>query len=389
MIPIIEFVLGIAVLVYSAEKLIAHLVGVASRWAISLFLVAVVFTGIEFDDLAFGIVLNVDDLKQAALGTVIGTTVAMTGVVLALAAIIAPCAVDVPKSYLALFVAAPIVMYALAAFGALTLVTGVVLVLLFVAFVGWIAYREKAARRPVWRNAELYEQLETVGAGVGAGGVGGSGAGGGTATLVRPGGDDGEGSDTGTGTGTDPGGGSGGFKAFELPPDLRVDQGFLRARQQSPWLALGYAVIALVGLIVGAIVAGQGTDGILDTFDIDGTVFGVTIATLALSLEDIFLTVEPQRRGAPEIGVANVLGSVVFSVTGKLGIVLLVGGAITVDSSVLAWHLPVLIGMTVLSAGFLATGRLRRWHGFVLLGLYVAYFVVSLLAFGGVPVDAD
>jgi cation:H+ antiporter len=373
MISIVEFVLGIALLVYSAEKLIGHLVGVASRWAISLFLVAVVFTGIEFDDLAYGIVLNIDDLKQAALGTVIGTTVAMTGIVLALAAIIAPCPVDVPKSYLVLFVAAPIIMYALAATGALTLVTGIVLVLLFVAFVGWIAYREKASRRPVWRNADLYEQLEKVGVGVGSEG--------GTATLVGGGGDD--------DIPTAPGGGGGGLSGFDLPPDLRVDQGFLRARQHSPWVAVGWAVVALIGLVIGAIVAGQGTDGILDTFDIDGTVFGVTIGTLALSLEDIFLTVEPSRRGAPEIGIANVLGSVVFSVTGKLGIVLLVGGAITVDSDVLIWHLPVLIVLTALSAVFLATGRLCRWHGVVLLALYVAYFVLSLVAFNGVPLDSS
>jgi cation:H+ antiporter len=389
MIAIVEFVLGIALLVYCAEKLIAHLVGVASRWAISLFLIAVVFTGIEFDDLAYGIVLNVDDLKQAALGTVIGTTVAMTGIVLALAAIIAPCEFDVPKSYLALFVAAPVLMYVFAATGALTLVTGVVLCVLFVGFVGWIAYREKAARRPVWRNAEYYEQLEEVGAGVGGGAA--------TATLTRGGG--GADGSTATGSGGDGGGGGGdgggggggsdaGRGGFDLPPDLRIDQGFLRARQSSPWTAVAYAVIALLGLIIGAIVAGQGTDGILDTFDIDGTVFGVTIGTLALSLEDIFLTVEPSRRGAPEIGIANVLGSVVFSVTGKLGIVLLVGGAITVDADVMRWHLPVLIGMTALSAVFLATGRLRRWHGFVLLGLYVVYFVVSLVAFNGVPLDS-
>ena len=381
MIPIIEFVLGIAVLVYSAEKLIGYLVGVASRWAVSLFLIAVVFTGIEFDDLAFGVVLNLEDLSEVALGTVIGTTVAMTGVVLALAAIIAPCAVDVPKNYLVLFVAAPVLMYALALFGALTLTTGIVLVVLFVAFVGWIAYREYAARRPVWRNAELYEQLEKVGAG------------GGTATLTREGGGSGD-APTGRGThggtnGATNGGtkGGGGFSGFDLPPDLRIDQGFLKARQQSPGLALGLALFALVGLIVGAVIAGEGTEGLVDTFDIDGTVFGVTIATLALSLEDIFLTVEPARRGAPEIGVANIIGSVVFSVTGKLGVILLVGGAITVDADVLSWHLPVLIFMTVLSAIFLATGRLRRWHGFVLLAFYIAYFVISLVAFGGVPFD--
>ena len=380
MIPVIEFVLGIAVLVYSAEKLIGYLVGVASRWAISLFLIAVVFTGIEFDDLAFGVVLNLEDLSSVALGTVIGTTVAMTGIVLALAAIIAPCAVDVPKDYLVLFVAAPVLMFALALLGSLTVVTGVGLVILFAAFIGWIAYREYSARRPVWRNLEVYEQLEKAGAA-----PGGAGTAAGTATLIRgDGGGDGDApADDARGVRT-PGDG---FRGFDLPPDLRIDQGFLKARQQSPGATVLLALIALVGLIVGALIAGQGTEGIVDTFDINGTVFGVTIATLALSLEDIFLTVEPARRGAPEIGVANVIGSVVFSVTGKLGIILLVGGAITVDDTALTWHLPVLIGMTALSAVFLATGRLRRWHGFVLLGLYVAYFVVSLLAFGGVPID--
>ena len=387
MIPILQFVLGIAVLVYSAEKLIGYLVGVSSRWAISLFLIAVVFTGIEFDDLAFGIVLNLEDLSEVALGTVVGTTTAMTGLVLALAAIIAPTPVDVPKDYLVLFVLAPVIMYALALTGALTVVTGVVLLLLFVAFVGWVAYREYTARRPVWRNAEVYEQLEKAGVT----------SGGGTATLTREGGGGdgpsagtgggGGGTGGGTGPGTGGGTGPGGHGGFELPADLRIDQGFLKARQTSPVGTIVLAVLALVGLVVGAVVAGAGTEGILEEFAIEGTVFGVTIATLALSLEDIFLTVEPARRGAPEIGIANVIGSVVFSVTGKLGIILLIGGAITVDADTLAWHMPVLLVMTVIAAVFLATGRLRRWHGFVLLGLYVAYFVISLVVFGEVPVD--
>lgn len=372
MIPIVEFVLGIALLVYSAEKLIGHLVGVASRWLVSLFLIAVVFTGIEFDDLAYGVVLNLDELKHVALGTVIGTTIAITGIVLALAALIAPCRVDVPKDYLALFVAAPVVMLSLALSGGLTQVTGIVLVVLFVAFVGWIGYREYTSRRPVFRNAELYEHIEEVSAAsVGGPSMTASGDSGRHVPASSP---------------TTESRRSGGF---ELPRDLHIDQGFLKARQRPLGISFALAVLALAGLIVGAMVAGQGTDGVLETFDIDGTVFGVTIATLALTLEDIFLTVEPARRGAPEIGVANVIGSVVFSLTGKLGIVLLVGGTITVNENVLSWHLPVLLGMTVLSAIFLATGRLRRSHGVVLFILYVTYFVISLMAFGEVPLDND
>ncbi|GAA2361200.1 sodium/hydrogen exchanger [Saccharopolyspora halophila] len=371
MLASVQFVLGVALLVYSAEKLIGHLVGVSSRWVVSLFLVAVVFTGIEFDDLAYGIVLNVDSLQHAALGTVIGTTIALMGIVLALAALISPCAVDVPKDYLVLFVASPAIVLAVAATGGLTQVTGIALVGLFVGFVGWIGYREHAARRPVFRNAELYEQLEKVGA-IGGGASASTG-----------------GSSGGGGAQEPPAGGPGRCGAFELPGDLRIDQGFLRARQHPLWLSFTFAALALVGLIAGAAVAGQGTAGVLETFDIEDTVFGVTIATLALSLEDVFLTVEPARRGAPEIGVANVIGSVVFSLTGKLGIILLVGGTIAVDDSVLSWHLPVLLVLTAISATFLATGRLRRWHGGLLLGAYAGYFAISLLVFGAVPLDDD
>ncbi|WP_433788327.1 hypothetical protein ACQPX6_22505 [Actinomycetospora sp. CA-101289] len=94
-----------------------------------------------------------------------------------------------------------------------------------------------------------------------------------------------------------------------------MDRGFLEARRRSPGGAVALAVLALLGLVTGVLIAGRGTEGILDEFAVDGTVFGVTIATLALSLEDLLLTAEPQRRGAPEIAVANVIGSVVFSVT--------------------------------------------------------------------------
>ncbi|MEJ2860429.1 sodium:calcium antiporter [Actinomycetospora flava] len=354
MIPLVEFVLGVAVLVYSAEKLIGHLVGVASRWAISLFLVAVVFTGIEVDDLAFGLALGLEDLHEVALGTVIGTTIAMPGLVLAVAAIVAPTTVAVPRDYLGLYAGAPLVMYALALTGTLSAAAGVVLLVLFAAFVGWVALREYAARRPVWRDAALYEQIDRVTLG---GGVA---------------------SRRGRGDPTGPRG--------DPPAGHRIDEGFLRARQHSPTGTVALAVLALAGLVVGAAVAGAGTEGLLEQFAVEGTVFGVTIATLALSLEDLLLTVEPARRGAPEIAVANVVGSVVFSVTGKLGILLLAGGAIAVTPEVVRWHLPVLVLMTAASAVMLASGRLRRRHGLVLLAAYVAYFVVSLVFFGGVPV---
>jgi len=56
---------------------------------------------------------------------------------------------------------------------------------------------------------------------------------------------------------------------------------------------------------------------------------------------------------------------------------------------VLSWHLPVLVVMTALAAYFVYTGRLRRWHGIVLLILYVGYWILSWTMFGEAPVEMD
>jgi cation:H+ antiporter len=349
MMSILIFVAGAALLVYTAEKLIVYLVGAASGLRISVFLLAIIFTGIEFDDVALGVALNVEDLGGVALGTVFGTAISMTGIVLALAAIISPTRVNIPRSYIAIFAAAPLAMIPFVLTAPLTPSDGVVLVLLFVAFIGYVAAKELRSTTPVFRNAEI---LERIGASGGAPVVAGA---------QRP---------------TD-------------QPSFTVTVPFTKTQPLPHGAGLGLAVVGLVGLVVAAAITSTGIQGILDDYAIQGTLFGATIATLVLSLEDIFLTVEPNRKGAPEIGIGNVIGSVVFGVTAKLGIILLTGGSIAVDDHVLSWHLPALIVMTAISAYFIFTGQLRRRHGFALLALYVVYWVVSFTVFGEAPIDTD
>lgn len=323
------FVSGVALLLFSAEKLIGHLVNIASGLHISVFLLAIVFTGIEFDDIFLGVALNIEDLGEVALGTVFGTVLSLVGVVLALAAIVTPTSVRIPRDYLAIFAAAPLVMVVFALMAPLRRVDGVLLLALFGLFIGYVVLRESRGDRPVFRDAELYE------------------------ASVRA--------------------------STPLVPVVE---------KRSALTSLGLATLAVGGLVIGSATTSIGTQGILQSYGLDGTLFGATVATLALTLEDVFLTVEPTRKGVPEIGVGNVIGSVVFSVSGKLGIILLTGGLV-VGPHVLTWHLPALTALTWLSAYFLSTGHLRRWHGYVLLGLYVLYWAVSYGAFGGVPTDTD
>src|SRR3712207_8538517 len=66
MTSVFVFISGATLLVVSAEKLITHLVGAASGLRIPLFLLAVVFTGVEFDDIALGVGLNLEELSGVA-----------------------------------------------------------------------------------------------------------------------------------------------------------------------------------------------------------------------------------------------------------------------------------------------------------------------------------
>jgi cation:H+ antiporter len=334
------FISGATLLVYSAERLIDSLVGAASGLRISAFLLAIVFTGIEFDDIALGVVLQLEDLEGVALGLVLGTAVAFSGIVLALGAILTPTAVDVPRKYIAIFAGAPLIMVVFGITGTVNFAAGVILLALFAVFIAYVAVQEARRETPTFRSMEVYDELEEE--------------------------------DTGR----------------EKPEGAVSSMMAFGAAGKLPgWVNLGFAVLALAGIVIGAATVSTGTEGILEKYGLEGTVFGATIITAVLSMEDLFLTVQPIRKGVPEIGVGNVIGSLVFTVTGKLGIIVIAGGTIAIGSNVLEWHLPALIALTALAAAFLYTGRLERRHGYALLGLYVVYWVVSFIAYGGAPVE--
>jgi cation:H+ antiporter len=338
------FISGATLLVYSAERLISSLVGVSRGLRISVFLLAIIFTGIEFDDIVLGVALNLEDEQEVALGLVIGTAVSFSGIVLALGAILTPTEFHIPRDYIAVFAAAPLVMLVFAVREEVTVVDAVVLGVLFTAWVVYVAVKETRHETATFRNLEIIEELE----------------------------DDDE---------------DDGVPETVRSQAVSTMSVFKKQGRFSGWANLGLAVVALGGIVIGAATVSTGSEQILDRYGIEATVFGATIVTAVLSIEDLFLTARPIRRGIPEIGIGNVIGSLIFSVTGKLAIVVLAGGSIAIGSNVLRWHLPALVCLTWVAAYFLSTGRLQRWHGFVLLGLYVAYWIVSFVVYGGAPVD--
>jgi cation:H+ antiporter len=329
---------GILLLTACTEKLISYLARASINMKMSLFALAIVFTGFEFDDTILALVLSSGGLEGAALGTALGTGLAIIGVTLALAAIVRPFPVDLPNDYIAIFGLAPLILVPFVMLGTLTAIHGIILTAFFVFAFGYFIVRERQREIPVFRDTELGKELQ-------------------------------------------PDGGVARSNALEEIPEERVlgdlaDSGFV-------WIVL--SILALVGIVFAAMLLEGGSEVVIEGFGISETVFGATFLTLLLTFEDIMLTIEPVRRGFPEIGVGNVIGSVLFSVTGNIGVIMFLS-EVNISSSVLTFHLPAMIVVTALAAYFFYQGEMKRWHGYLLGGCYVAYWVIALVMFSGVPI---
>ena len=131
-IAIAALVLGLLLVVAGAESLLDGLIGVAERLRLSPFVLTVVLSGFELENIAAGIAANAAALPGAAAGTVLGGVTFLALGVSGLAAVIAPIRAAVPASALVWTALAPVPLILLGLDGLLSRLDGLVLV-------GWFA----------------------------------------------------------------------------------------------------------------------------------------------------------------------------------------------------------------------------------------------------------
>jgi cation:H+ antiporter len=134
----------------------------------------------------------------------------------------------------------------------------------------------------------------------------------------------------------------------------------------------------LAGLLVGAELLVFGTQRIVSELGLSETLFGLVVVAAAVSFEEVVLEALPAFRGFPELSVGNALGTLVFLLTGSLGVIVL-AGPIAVPESVTSYHLPALAITVALAGGLLARGRMGRLEGALLVAAYVAYALAAVL----------
>ena len=152
----------------------------------------------------------------------------------------------------------------------------------------------------------------------------------------------------------------------------------------------------LLLLVVGAVAIAIGARFLVDNgtkiaaaLGVPDSVIGLTMVALGTSLPELITAITSLIKGHGSLSLGNVIGANLFN------IILVSGAAITISpfaipaektiwngiNSSLVIDLPIMLGvMVILCLPALLKGKLRRWQGILLLGIYVAFTVYQFVS---------
>ena len=143
---VLVLVVGLALVIGGAELFFDGLLATAVRFRLSPFMLTVVVSGFELENLSAGIAANLKGLGNAAAGTFLGGTTFLALGVAGLGAAVAPIRATLPASVLLWSAAAPLPLLALGLDGDLSRLDGFVLVGWAVLAIGGLAYAGRSLR---------------------------------------------------------------------------------------------------------------------------------------------------------------------------------------------------------------------------------------------------
>ncbi len=149
------------------------------------------------------------------------------------------------------------------------------------------------------------------------------------------------------------------------------------------WIVqVGLVVAGLALLVLGAEWLVAAAVNFAKAFGVSDVVIGLTVVAAGTSMPEVATSITAAIRGERDIAVGNVIGSNTFNILGCLGATgVASGGSLPIAPTVIAFDLPFMIAVAIVSMPVFLTGRrIARWEGLFFLLSYVAYTVWSVLA---------
>lgn len=322
----IWLVLGMAVLIFGAERLVTAAERLAHHWGMSTVLIGAVVVGLGTslpEMLISGLAAARPEGLDLATGNIVGSNIANLSLVLGVSMVIAPLKnvqVDLRREWLAM-VAGSLVLVALAWNNALSRWNGVILI---AAMVLALMLLVKWSRDP-----------RLIGEGTG-------------------------GDPTGEGDKPISADISAWRERVQVVTPVRLLGLGLRLRL-TLWKEITMAVVSLALTLWGADRLVDGATGIADRLNISGGLVGLTLVALGTSLPELATAVAAARHGDNALVIGNVLGSNLFNALAVGGIAGVVGDGVFAGNfrGSLLWMLGAAVAAGGIANGLRGVDRLR------------------------------
>ena len=316
------FAVGVVLLIKGGDWFVDSAVGIAKRFRVPEIIIGatVVSIGTTLPEVMVSVTAAVNDNGAIAYGNAIGSIICNTALIAALTIAIRPAPVNrkaVVTPVLFFFGSAAIYVVAAYIFGRFDRWLGIVMLLVFAAYMAMTIY--KGFKNPVQQEAEEEEEAEK--------------------------------------------------KGSSLLKDLIV-------------LVLSAALIA-----VGADMLEGSSVSLATMAGIPTEVVGVTIVALCTSLPELVTAITALAKGHGALSLGNIIGANIFN------LVLVSGAAVTISpfdipegSKLFGYNtsqlieIPLMVAvMALMTLPALFKGKLRRWQGVALLGIYAAFVALQVM----------
>lgn len=176
------------------------------------------------------------------------------------------------------------------------------------------------------------------------------------------------------------------YKGFKNPVEAHDE-----VEQDAPGSSLLKNIVVLIAsaalIAIGADMLEGSSVSLATMAGIPTEVVGVTVVALCTSLPELVTAITALAKGHGALSLGNIIGANIFN------LVLVSGAAVTISPFVIPEgsklfgfntsqliEIPLMVGvMALMTLPALFKGKLRRWQGVTLLGLYAAFVVLQVL----------
>ena len=321
LLAIVAVIVGLAVLVWSADKFVDGAVGVAEFCGMSTLLIGMVVVGFgtSAPELTVSVISASQGNPELALGNAYGSNIANIALILGATALISPILMQrsVLRGDLPILLAVSVLSIILVWDGSVARWNGILLLIVFTAAMAYSIRREL-------KKAKL-EKSESPSD---------------NADTAEP-------------------------KKVSLGKSIF-------------WLVLG-----LVLLVVSSRALVWGAVEIARTLGVSDLLIGLTIVAIGTSLPELASSIAAARKGENDLALGNIIGSNLFNTLAVVGLAAIVSPMDAIEKAVAYRDMPLMIALTValIVLGFRrkGDGRLNRIAGAILLAVYVGYLALLIV----------